>query len=386
MIIPLLKAGKPASELESYRPISLTSCVVKLLERLINNRLYFLAESKGWIADQQAGFRKHRSCEDQVIRLVHHASDSFQTKIDNKTQRSVMALFDYSKAYDRTWREQLMIKLCDLGVPAPMIRWIRAFLTTRTAEVCVNGTLSKRVRIKQGLPQGSVLSPILFLFFINDLVDDLPEGVMCSLFADDAAIYCSHTSLEEAQKLLQKAVTVVENWSIKNKLDLNISKSCTFFFSTDPGEAKWRPNINLLGTKMRFGEGPKEKNPKFLGVTLDRTLSFNDHVENVCERVTSRCRMLACLASRTWGWKKHSLRRVFTATQRSIMEYAAAAWQPFCTKTQINKLEVAQNKCLRLISGQYANSHRDALHLETGIPTYKTHSKQLIATAYEKGL
>jgi hypothetical protein len=117
MVIPLLKAGKPASELESFRPISLTSCIVKLLERLINNRLYFLDEKGGWFVDQKAGFRKHRSCEDQVIKLVHHVSDRFQTKINGKPQRTVMALFDYSKAYDRTWKERLLLNHCDLGVP-----------------------------------------------------------------------------------------------------------------------------------------------------------------------------------------------------------------------------------------------------------------------------
>ena len=98
MIIPLLKAGKPDSELESFRPISLTSCIVKLLKRLINNRLYYLAESKGWISDSQAGFRKLRSCENQLIKIVHHVSDGFQTRFNGKPQRTVMAMFDYSKA------------------------------------------------------------------------------------------------------------------------------------------------------------------------------------------------------------------------------------------------------------------------------------------------
>ena len=93
------------------------SCIVKLLERLINNRLYFLAESKGWISDSQAGFRKQRSCEDQLIKLVHHVSDGFQTRVNGKPQRTVMAMFDYSKAYDRTWKEKLLLKLCDIGVP-----------------------------------------------------------------------------------------------------------------------------------------------------------------------------------------------------------------------------------------------------------------------------
>ena len=123
-----------------------------------------------------------------------------------------------------------------------------------------------------------------------------------------------------------------------------------------------------------------------LGLKLDRQLTFQDHVKDVCARVEKHCRLLACLASRAWGWRKHSLRRVYTATQRSIMDYAGAAWQPWCTKSQINHLEVAQNNCLRIISGQYRNTNTDALRLATGITKYATHSEQLIATAYDKGM
>ena len=115
IIIPLLKHGKPASELESYRPISLTSCVVKLLERMISNRLYTMAERNGWICNQQAGFRKHRSTEDQVIKLIQKISDGFQKK--PHSLRTVMVLLDYSKAYDRTWKERLLKKIHDLGTP-----------------------------------------------------------------------------------------------------------------------------------------------------------------------------------------------------------------------------------------------------------------------------
>ena len=100
----------------------------------------------------------------------------------------------------------------------------------------------------------------------------------------------------------------------------------------------------------------------------------------------SRCKLLACLASKSWGWRKHSLRRVFTATQRSIMDYSAAAYHPYLSGTQMEKLEVTQRKCIRLITGQYSNTNKDALYLESSIPTYSTHSKRLIATAYEKGM
>ena len=297
-----------------------------------------------------------------------------------------MALLDYSKAYDRTWKERLLSKLHDYGTPRQVTKWIAAFLRTRTAEVVINGTKSRRVRMKQGLPQGSVLSPLLFILFINDITKDIPADVTSPLFADDASLYSTNESKEVAEERLQVAVSAVERWSKDNKLDLNIKKSCTFFFSTHPGEAQWRPNITLLGQRMPFGDGPKEKNPQFLGVTLDRTLSFSDHVADVCGRVLSRCKMTFCLASRSWGWRKRNLRRVYITMQRSILDYAAAGWQPWLSPSQFNHLEVTQNKCLRAITGQYANTSAELIRLEAGLPSYRTHSNRLIALAYEKGM
>ena len=140
-----------------------------------------------------------------------------------------------------------------------MVRWIAAFLRTRTAAVMINGTLSKRVRMKQGLPQGSVLSPLLFLLYINDIGKDIPEDTDHNLFADDASLVAMDTKLDAANKKLQAAVSAVEQWSVENKLDLNISKSCTFFFTTNKREAKWRPDIKLFGKPMNFGKGKEEK-------------------------------------------------------------------------------------------------------------------------------
>jgi hypothetical protein len=96
--------------------------------------------------------------------------------------------------------------------------------------------------------------------------------------------------------------------------------------------------------------------------------------------------MLYCLASRSWGWKKHNLRRIYIAMHRSIMDYAAPAWQPWLSETAFNKLEVAQNNCLNIITGVYRNSNIECRRIEADIPFYRTHSNQLVATAHEKGL
>ena len=324
-----------------------------------------------------------RCCVDQVLKLIQSVSDGLQ---QYPSQRSVMALLDYSKAYDRTWKEMLMLKMSKLGVPTQIVRWVAAFLRTRTAEVSINGTLSSRVRMKQGLPQGSVLSPLLFLFFINDIGDQVPKDTEHLLFADDASLVAMDKDLDVANAKLQAAVSAVQQWSVVNKLDLNIKKSCTFFFSNDPHEAKWRPNIKLFDQQMKFGEGDNEKSPKFLGVTLDRTLCFQDHLKNVIDRVNDRRKLLLCLASRSWGWRKTSLKKVYITMHRSILDYAAAAWQPWLAESKLIDLEVAQNNCLRAITGQYAKSDLECLRLNADIPSYQTHSKQLIAMAYEKGL
>ena len=383
IVIPLLKAGKPASEIASFRPISLTSCVVKLFERMITERLYNMAEQQNWIVKQQAGFRKARCCEDQVLKLIQCISDGMQQQ---PAQKSVMALLDFSKAYDRTWRERLLLKLCKLGAPMQIIRWIAAFLRTRTAEVMINGTLSKRVRMKQGLPQGSVLSPLLFLLYINDIGDLIPAEADHILFADDASLVAMDTNLDAANKKLQAAVSVVEQWSVLNKLDLNVSKSCTFFFTQNKHEAKWRPDIKLFGEPMNFGEGKEGRCPKFLGVILDRELAFTDQVKDVTERVANRTKLLHCLASRSWGWSKINLRRIYITKMRTIMDYSAAAYQPWLSKSQLDKLDGAQNRCLQAISGVYKTSNLECRRIEVDIPSYHTHSKQLIATAYEKGV
>ena len=378
LIIPLPKAGKPASRLESYRPVSLTSCVGKTLERMIAGRLQHLAEERGLWVEEQAGFRKRRCTEDQVLRLSQDISDGFQRV---PSQRTALALLDYSKAYDRVWREGLLDRMMVAGLPRQFVAWIAGFLRNRLGRGVCGGEQGKRKIFRQGLPQGSVLSPLLFLFYVNELVSVVPESVRVSLYADDVAVWSQDRCKERALQKVSEAVGQIARWSAARKLQLSEGKCTLSFFSQHPGEASWRPEAVVEGLRLKF-----EPKPIFLGVGFDRVLSFRPHAEMVAARASARSRALAALAGQSWGWRRKSLVPVFLAFVRSVLDYCGAGWQPWLAPSSLDILTRAQNRALRIITGQCRTTPVEALALEAGVPQYPTVARRLCIGAYEKAL
>ena len=363
IIVPILKAGKPPSDLASFRPISLTSCIVKLFERMIGERLYQVAEKRGMLNYQQAGFRKGRSCEDQILRITQSIEDSFQQL---PMQRSVLALLDFSKAYDTVWRERLLTSMIDKAVPLPIVKWLASFLQNRLAKVRFNNKLSDTRCIRQGLPQGSVLAPVLFIFYIDNLAELLPADTVNILFADDVGIKGAGPTIASAQEKVQKTVDIVAKWSKEWKLNLNATKSECSAFSTSTKE-KDKAIISIDGKPI-----PYNPEPRVLGVLLDRQLSFRRHVNEVCKSVNSKMRMLAALSNTSWGWRKQDLMKIYSANIKSKMDYAGASWQPWLSKSNLLVLERLQSKVLRYVTGQVQNTSPEALRLEAGVPSFKT--------------
>ena len=385
LIIPLLKAGKSPSEMASFRPISLTSCVVKVVERMHAERIYYLSEKNEWIADIQAGFRQGHSCTDQIIRVCQGIEDGFQQK--PTFQRSVLCLLDYSKAYDTVWRERLLLSMADKGVPLRALRWIHGFLRNRQARVRLNGVTSKSQNFQQGLPQGAVLSPLLFMFFINNLAESLPNPdsqqltsakLIYSMFADDCTVLASHAKREKSNEAAQMIVDIVVKWSNEWKLTLNATKSEVCFFSTWVQEAKWQPVIQIEGKTIPFNP-----TPRLLGVYLDRQLTFNKHIEEVSKSATQKMKMIGAVSNAKWGWGKESLKKVYQMFVKSKIDYAAPAWQPWLSETSAKALDKIQNKALRLVSGQLKTTPTEALRYETRTEHYTTYTKRTCLKSVE---
>ena len=360
-VTPIPKPGKNPEDIGSFRPIALTSHLGKLMERLVTTRLTWWLEATDALSPFQAGYRRGRSTVDQCLRLSQGISDGLQKK---PPERTILTLFDYSKAFDTVRRVSMLAKMKRKGVPIEFVKWIKAWLVNRIAQVRVDGVMSRKRTFKEGLPQGAVLSPILFVLFIDDMLGAFEEGSFVSAFADDLAIACSSRKKEEAEAMMQREVSKVEEWSRRNGLHLNPDKCTTCLFSTDSSESKWVPTLTLHGQALK-----EDKNQTFLGVTYDKRLTFGQHVDQTCKKMISRTNLLRAIGGAAWGWSRGDMRQVYTATQGSLARYASPAWSPWISKTNLEKLERAQLKAGRAIAGLTMSTPREAVLLEAGLET-----------------
>ena len=158
----------------------------------------------------------------------------------------------------------------------------------------------------------------------------------------DACAGNNNINKEEAAALVESGLSAIHDWSQRMKLSLNPSKCETGFFSSNTQEAAWVPVVEVDGHRLRHN-----KNPVFLGVTFDRSLSFNGQLSKVCTKTVSGMRILSVLTNSRWGWNKAAVRAMYCALCRSVMDYSAAAWQPWLARTAMEKMERCQNKALR---------------------------------------
>ena len=359
--IPVLKSGKPTDAPSSFRPIFLTSCTSKLFERMVLARLSFFLESKNLLSPLQAGFRPGRSTLDQILYLSQSVSDGFHAP--KPARRTVLSTVDFSRAFDSVWHPALFSKLLALGLPPCFVRWTQSFLSDRRSRVSFGDTVSRSFRLRFGVPQGSVLGPVLFLLFINDLPSVLPPSVRCSLYADDLALWASSPSVPLATSALQLALDRLSLWSREWLLPLNPRKCEVTLFSTDTSQASLQPQLFLDGSLLPF-----KSNPTFLGVTFDRTLSFRPHVSSLRAKFLPRLKALKAVASASWGPSKESLASFFKTFLLPVLTYASPGWFPFSYPSHILQLEVLHRAACRVISGCLSSSPTDLLHVEAGIP------------------
>ena len=230
----------------------------------------FFLESNSILSPRQAGFRPERSTLDQILYFSQSISDGFNKP--NPGSRTIFSTIDFLKAFDSVWHPAHFHKLISAGLLPCFACWTRSFFSNRRACVVYQKHISRSFRVRRDVPQGSVLGPVLFSLFINDLPASLPPLVSYSFYTDDLAIWFSSTSVPIAVEATQGAIIGLERWSEYWCLPLNPSKCEASFFSVDSHQANLEPNLLLLNSRLRFNP-----TPTFLGVTFDRTVSFSKH-------------------------------------------------------------------------------------------------------------
>ncbi|KAJ4427678.1 hypothetical protein ANN_25327 [Periplaneta americana] len=263
IIIPILKPDKNRSAPENYRPIALTCTMCKLLEKIINKRLRWTLEQRNFFTTSQNGFRQFHSTIDSLITLESEILNAFLNK-----QHLLAVNLDIHKAYDMVWRQYVVKVLIKNQITGNMIRFIHNFLQNRTIQVKVNGTLSKKVIINNGVPQGSVISVTLFLVAINNITSHVSLPAKTCLFADDLTIFCTGKNLTTTQDIIQSSVKGIENWAKETGFKFSANKSeCILFSKRNTPHAQ--PQLYLNNNKL-----PIVNTIKFLGIIFDRKLTW----------------------------------------------------------------------------------------------------------------
>ena len=265
------------------------------------------------------------------------------------------------------------------GLPPCFARWTQSFLSDKRACVVFQNHESCSFRVRRSVSQGSVLGPVLFSLFINDLPASLPSSVC--LYADNLAIWSSSTLVLTAVEATQRALFRLERWSVYWCLPLNPSKCEASFFSVDPHQANLQPNLFLLGSRLRFNH-----TSTFLGITFDRTFSFSKHVSSLKAKFFPRLKALRCISASSWGSSKKSLSALYKSFLRPLLTYASPRWFPFLSATNSTKLEHLRREASRAITGCLSSSPIPLLLSEASLPPLRFTLTHFTLLSYKQAL
>ena len=340
---PLFKKGRK-DQAGNYRPVSLTSITCKLFETFVRDALYKHLLENSILSDVQYGFCKQRSTVSQLLVTLNE----WFYHLDNRTPVDALYL-DFKKAFDSVPHKRLLTKLHGYGIRGKVLQWVESFLTNRVQYVDVNNNISEEVPVTSGVPQGSVLGPCLFIYFINDL----PEVVKClmMIFADDTKAYRPIYSIKDNEDL-QMSLDNLVLWTKKWLIGFNSEKCKVLHLGSNNPKYKYTITNNDIISILK--ETTCEKD---IGVYVDSNLNFDTHVTNTVKSA----RKLTGLLCRTISYKSPEVMLpLYKSLVRMILEHANVVWAPY-KKKYVNMIEKVQRHFTKLIHGMKHLSYEERL-------------------------
>ena len=335
-VVPIYKKGS-RSQAANYRPVSLTCICCKVMEHIMSSHIMTHLEVGNILCDRQHGFRSKRSCESQLMELVEDLHRSL-----NSSHQTDIVVMDFSKAFDKVCHTRLLHKLQWYGIRGQTLGWIKSFLSNRTQRVVVEGVSSRENPVTSGVPQGSVLGPILFLIYINDLPECVTSEVR--LFADDTILYREIRNPQDAQAL-QEDLNQLVKWEQDWLMEFHPGK-CQVIRVTR-SRSPMTNNYYLHNHQLEVVESTK-----YLGITISHDLKWNTHINNTTNKAGKVLNML----KRNLKISNPTVKtQAYNSLVRPIAEYAAVVWDPY-TKANINKVEMVQRRAARWTLNRYHNT------------------------------
>ena len=356
-IVPVFKSGD-AQCLNNYRPISLLPVISKLMEKIVHKRLMNFMVKNNLLYEHQYGFQKKNSTVHPIMQLVKHITDSS----DKSSKHFTIGTFlDLSKAFDTVSHSILIDKLEYYGIRGVSLNWFKNYLTNRFQFTEVNGSKSSSTAVQYGVPQGSILGPLLFLIYVNDMAKCTTLKLLS--FADDTTLYDSSHNTTTLTTKFNTELQNVYTWLNANKLCLNIAKSKFMVFGPQNSSALSQNfNIHINNIKIeQCGRKGKQTSVKFLGLLLDEHLSWRPQVLSVCNKIKKG---IFALNQMKKFMSVDSLTMIYSTLISCHLNYCLELWGNSKSLEKIIKL---QKRAIRIIYKESYRAHTEALFKRSGI-------------------
>ena len=345
-VIPIHKK-EDKTNVTNYRPISLLPSLSKILEKLVYKRLLSFLIINNILNQNQFGFRKNHSTDFAIIQLLDKITDLLAKK-----EQIIAVYMDLSKAFDTIDHKTLLHKLNNYGIRGIALSWLKSYLSDRQQFVCIDGHNSSMSNIKCGVPQGSILGPLLFLIYVNDIINS-SSILKFVMFADDTTILASHKDMNQLIYILNSELMKISCWFKCNKLSLNINKTNFMHFQSSHSNTNdFDYNIKIDGITLE-----KKDYTKFLGITIDTHLTWNNHISNITSHIAKGIGILYRI--------KHllpykSLLMLYNTLILPYITYGNLIWGN-CGISKLNHILLLQKKAVRICSKASFMAHSDPL-------------------------
>ena len=297
------------------------------------------------LTEHQSGFRHNDSTVNQLVLICNEMNKA----IDNGKEVRIV-FCDISKAFDRVWHKGLLHKLQNIGIQGPLLHWFQSYLENRQQRAVLNNSQSEWTFVQAGVPQGSILGPILFLIYINDIVSEIDINI--KLFADDTSLYVTVENVVAQAEDLNRNLRFINTWANTWLVDLNPSKTEQMIISKKTNQLN-HPIIYLNDVAIQ-----KVENHKHLGVTINQKLHWYDHIQDIKTKAYNRLNIMRKLKFKL---KRKVLNYIYLTFIRPILEYADTVWQNIPDYLQV-ELEQIQLEAARIITGAIKFTSKELLY------------------------